>query len=107
MSNQKTAALSLPAPTEARPLTSGRRLAAWGVALVADLVQIVIVPLFGEGAASPTNTALDVVVALTMTWLVGFHWSFVPTILVESLPVVDLAPTWTGAVFLATRGKKA
>lgn len=105
MSDEQAVVPAPPAEVTQPLLSHRRRLAAWGLAALADLVQLVFVPLFGEGAASPVNEAVDVVVALGLTWLVGFHWSFLPTLLVESLPVVDLAPTWTGAVFLATRRK--
>ena len=44
-------------------------------------------------------------VCAVLTWLVGWHFSFLPSFAVKVLPVVDLAPTWTIAVFLATRQK--
>jgi hypothetical protein len=40
-----------------------------------------------------------------MTWLVGFHIAFIPTFAIETLPIIDLAPTWTIAVLIATRGR--
>ena len=64
-------------------------------------------PLFAAGAVSPWNDALDVLVAVVMIRLLGWHWTFLPTFLVEFFPVFDLAPTWTLAVFLATRKQKA
>jgi hypothetical protein len=103
----KPLAIAPPTAVEATSPTRTRRLAAWGVAGLADLVQLVFVPVFGEGAASPANDALDVGVGIVLTFLIGFHWSFVPSLIAESLPMVDLAPTWTAAVFLATRGKKS
>jgi hypothetical protein len=48
---------------------------------------------------------LDVVVGVAMIALVGWHWAFLPAFALEALPGVDLAPTWTIAVLLATRGK--
>lgn len=105
--NQMGTAPELTATThpleEATHLTRSRRTAAWAIALAADLAQIVLMPLFGGGATSPLNNALDVGVALALTYLVGFHWSFVPSLIAESLPLVDLAPTWTAAMFLASR----
>jgi len=38
-----------------------------------------------------------------LSWLVGFHWAFLPTFIAELLPFVDLVPSWTLAVWLATR----
>ena len=75
------------------------------IAALADAAQFFLFPLFGEGFASPLNVGLDLVLCLVMTRLVGFHWSFAPTFAAELVPVLDLAPTWTAAVLLATIGK--
>jgi len=83
----------------------GRIRLAWIVAAAADAIQIGGFPVFGEGFMSPLNDALDVVVAIALIYLVGWHIAFVPTIVVKALPFADLAPTWTLAVFIATRGK--
>jgi hypothetical protein len=32
------------------------------------------------------------------TWLLGFHLLFLPTFVLEILPVVDVIPTWTACV---------
>lgn len=72
------------------------------VALGADLLQIAVFPLFGEGFASPVNDALDLAVGIALIKLVGFHWSFLPAAAAEIVPGLDLAPTWTAAVLLAT-----
>ncbi len=80
--------------------------AAWVLAMAADFVQWVAFPFFFEGAASPFNDALDIGIAIAMVWLCGFHWSFVPTVLAELVPGVNLVPTWTAAVWLATREKR-
>lgn len=80
-----------------------RRRAAWGVAIAADFVQIVAFPFFWEGALSPIDDALDVLVAVALTALVGWHWSFLPSFLAKLTPALDLVPTWSAAMFLATR----
>ena len=80
---------------------------AWAIAITADFLQWVAFPLFAGGAVSPWNNVLDIAVAVMMIRLLGWHWSFLPTFAVELFPVVDLAPTWTLAVLLATRGKRA
>jgi hypothetical protein len=36
---------------------------------------------------------------------VGWHLAFLPSFVVKVLPVADLAPTWTIAIFFATRQK--
>ena len=87
------------------PLTPGRLWAARGLAMAADLVQIVVLPAFVEGAGSPFADVLDVVLAVLMTALVGWHWAFAPAFVAELVPFVDLAPTWTIAVWVATRGR--
>lgn len=83
----------------------GRVRAARILAIAADAIQLAGFPMFGEGFASPANDALDVVVAGALIWLVGFHWSFLPSFLIELVPGVDLVPSWTAAVLLATRGQ--
>lgn len=74
------------------------------IAMLADAVQIVVFPVFFEGFLSPANAALDVAVAIAMIVLVGWHIAFLPSFLVELVPLVDLVPTWTLAVMIATRG---
>lgn len=74
------------------------------IAMGADAVQFVVFPLFAEGLASPLNMITDVIVGAVMTLLVGFHIAFIPTFVIEMFPMIDLAPTWTIAVLLATRG---
>ena len=103
---------AIPSPP---PLAKVRRVPAdlarriWlarGIAVAADFIQIVGYPAFIEGVFSPFNDVLDVVVAVLMVWLLGWHIAFLPTIFIKSLPVVDVAPSWTLAVFLVTRGKQ-
>jgi len=82
-----------------------RVLAARTLAVVADAVQIGLLPLFIGGALSTVNDVVDVVVAVAMIALVGWHWAFLPAFLSEMVPVFDLVPTWTAAVFFATRAE--
>ena len=74
------------------------------LAMAADVAQIVVFPVFAGGALSPWDDGLDLVVATVLTRLLGWHWSFLPTFFAELLPGFDLVPTWTAAVFFATRG---
>jgi len=83
--------------------TRRRVIAARTIAVVADAVQLGLLPVFAEGAASVANDILDVVVAAVMVALVGWHLAFAPAFLAELIPIVDLAPTWTIAVLIATR----
>ena len=73
--------------------------AAWAVAIAADSIQIVALPLFAPGAFSPADTVIDVAAALTLSRLLGWHWAFLPTLIAELIPGFDLFPTWTAAVF--------
>ena len=84
-------------------LTPGRVRAARILGMAADFLQIGLLPLFSPGWLSPLNDALDVVIAIAMIALVGWHWSFLPAFLAELVPVFDLVPSWTAAVFIATR----
>jgi hypothetical protein len=85
-------------------LTPARIRAARAVAMLADLAQIVVFPAFAEGALSPADDVLDVVVAAVLSALVGWHWAFVPSFLSELIPMWNLVPTWTAAVWYVTSG---
>jgi hypothetical protein len=95
-----------PAATDAAEERSRRRVwLARGLAAAADALQLFLFPLFGEGFASPAEVALDAAMALTLTKLVGFHWSYLPSAALELVPGADLAPTWTAAAWVATGSK--
>ena len=81
-----------------------RVLAARIIAVVADAVQLGLMPLFAGGAPAAFDAVLDIAVGAAMVALVGWHWAFLPAFALELLPGLDLAPTWTFAVFLVTRG---
>src|SRR5258706_921421 len=91
-------------PRESRAMTPGNVRAARLLAIGADVAQIVVFPLFAGGALAPWDDGLDLVVAAVLTRLLGWHWAFLPTFFAELLPGFDLVPTWTAAVFFATRG---
>ena len=73
------------------------------IAVMADLLQLALFPLFAEGFLSPLSDVVDVLVAIVLVVLVGWHWAFLPTFLIKEVPMLDLAPTWTIAVMIATR----
>jgi hypothetical protein len=80
-------------------ISAGPRLrAAFALAIVADLVQMLVFPLFVEGAVSPVDDILDVSMAGILAWLLGWHWEFLPSFAVKLVPGVDLVPLWTLAV---------
>ncbi len=73
------------------------------VAVAVDLAQFALLP----AELTPLNNAVDVLTAVAMVSLVGWHWAFLPTFLAELVPFVDLVPSWTLAVMFATRGTGA
>ena len=92
-----------PAYSRRMPVTGRRVWAARGLAVLADLIQIGFAPLFLEGGLSVFDAALDLLMAAILTRLVGWHWAFLPGFLAVLVPGFDLVPSWTLAVFLATR----
>ena len=77
-----------------------------GVALAADAVQIGLFPLFAGGAAEGADLALEAVTGLLLCWICGFHVAFLPTVVGEALPLVDLFPSWTLATLFVTRNRE-
>lgn len=71
--------------------------------MLADVIQIGLAPLFFEGGLSIFDVVLDVSMAGILTWLVGWHWAFLPAFIAEFTPGLDLVPSWTLAVLVATR----
>ncbi|MBA3938250.1 MAG: hypothetical protein H0X38_12370 [Planctomycetes bacterium] len=68
------------------------------IAVAADAVQWLVLPLFAEGGFSPADAGLDAAAFAVLTGLLGFSPLLLPTVVVELLPVADLAPAWTVAV---------
>ena len=75
-----------------------RYRAALILAIAADAIQIVIFPLFVEGAISPLDDILDFTTAVVLVRLLGWHWEFLPSLIAELVPGADLIPFWTLAV---------
>ena len=72
-------------------------MAAIAFAVVIDVIQLVTAPVIWLGEV------LDIFAMIVTMRLLGFHWLLLPTIFLESVPVVHALPTWTGCVFLVTR----
>lgn len=76
---------------------------AWAVALLVDALQMGL----GAGTLGLSTWLLDKpldLLAMGVLWaLLGWHWVFLPTFLTELLPWVDLAPTWSLAVWIVGR----
>jgi len=80
--------------------------AAMVLAVIADALQIIVFPLFIEGALSPADDVLDFAVAAAMVHLLGWQWEFLPSFLAKLVPGVDLVPFWTMAVANVYRKSK-
>jgi hypothetical protein len=79
-------------------LPGSRFRAAMMLAIIADALQIVVFPLFVEGALSPADDILDFGIAAVLVRLLGWHWEFLPSFFAKLVPGVDLVPFWTMAV---------
>lgn len=91
-----------PSVTEQPPLTPSHIRTAYAVAVATDALQLMLGP-FGWAFA---DEILDIVAALVMWRLLGFHLLLLPTFVIEFLPVTDLLPTWTGCVALVVASRK-
>ena len=86
------------------PITNFR--AAMIIAIIADALQIILLPLFVEGAVSPADDILDLGVGAALVYLLGWNWEFLPSFLAKLVPGVDLVPFWTLAVANVYRRSK-
>ena len=75
-------------------LTPPRIWPAFAVAIAADGFQLLLGPL----GWTFFDEITDVVTTIVVSLLLGFHPLFLPTFVVEIIPVVDMLPTWTGCV---------
>jgi hypothetical protein len=76
------------------------------LAIIADAFQIIVFPLFVEGALSPADDVLDFGMGAVLVQLLGWHWEFLPSFLAKLVPGVDLVPFWTMAVANVYRKSK-
>jgi hypothetical protein len=80
--------------------------AAMILAILADAVQVIFLPLFVAGAESPADDILDCGIAVALFSMLGWHWEFLPSLLGKLVPGVDLVPFWTLAVANVYRKSK-
>ena len=76
------------------------------LAVLADALQVLFLPLVVEGIESPAEDALDLGVGVALVGLLGWHWEFLPSALAKLVPGVDLVPFWTIAVANVYRKSK-
>lgn len=90
-----------------RTLTRRRVQLAFATGIVADILQLPVnlsffsiglATVFGEVPLEAIDTGIDVVAGLIINGLLGFHWALLPTFLIELVPGLDAAPTWTACV---------
>jgi hypothetical protein len=65
---------------------------AFAVAVVTDAAQLLLGPLGWVFV----DEALDVIAMVLTCAALGFHMLFLPTFIIELIPVADMLPTWTG-----------
>lgn len=71
---------------------------ALGLAIAADVLQLIGFPFFVEGAASPVDDLVDLCMAGALSLLLGWHWEFLPSFAAKLVPGVDMVPLWSLAV---------
>ena len=76
------------------------------LAVVADILQFAVIPFVIEGAASPPDDIIDLFVGGLLTWLLGWHWEFLPSFAAKLIPGVEFVPLWTLAVANVYRKSK-
>ncbi len=69
-------------------------MVAFGVAITADVLQLVLGPF---GWFWP-DEMIDVLATVATTLAIGVHPLLLPTFVAEFLPIVDMLPTWTACV---------
>ncbi|HEY3400643.1 MAG TPA: hypothetical protein VGK03_08430 [Geothrix sp.] len=86
-----------------QPLSRTRIRVAWAIALAVDAIQV---PADLSGPLGWfLGAGLDLITMIIMWAMLGFHWAFLPSFVTEAIPYLNLAPLWTLAVALATRGR--
>jgi hypothetical protein len=100
-----------------RPVTPRRIKLAFAVGIAADIIQLPVnLSFFSVGLATivgdvpleALDALIDVITALVVNRLLGFHWALLPTFVLELIPGLDAAPTWTACVaYVALRRTRA
>jgi hypothetical protein len=81
-------------------ITPRRKKVALAIAALADAIQLGFFPVFGEGALSLPDDALDALVALLLLVTLGWRWRLLAALAVELVPGVAVFPTWTAFVLM-------
>jgi len=86
-------------------LTATRVTLALAVALAADAVQVLLLPLGPVGFV--TDEVIDVIAMVITCWLLGFHVLLLPTFVIEFIPGVGVLPTWSACVIAVVAMRRA
>jgi hypothetical protein len=78
--------------------TRRQKRLALAIAVAGDLAQLALAPLFAEGALSPLDDVLDVIVAGLLLLTLGRSWRVALGLALELVPGVALFPTWTALI---------
>jgi len=103
--------------TTSMPISKAKVAAAFITAIAADILQIpVVLAMFAATATvvgaiadvplETLDTAIDVVTACVVNSLLGFHWTLLPSFVLELVPGLDAAPIWTLCVANVYRLRK-
>ena len=84
--------------------TTTRHRLAWAVALGVDALQVGLIPVTAS-LSTWINAPLDLATMAVLWMLTGWHLAYLPTLALELLPWVEAVPSWTLAVWMATRPK--
>lgn len=81
---------------------------AFVVALLADALQLgtTLVTLGADQGAIPVQLVFSAIVSLALAGLLGPDKRLLPAALIEFLPFVNVAPSFTVAVWVVTRSRK-
>lgn len=80
-----------------------RHRLAWAIALGVDALQLGLIPITGS-LSTWLNAPLDLATMAILWTLTGWHLAYLPSLALELLPWVEVVPSWTLAVWMATRG---
>ena len=84
--------LRIPIRFQAPVLTRWRILLALGAAILGDGIQLGFLGMIG------IDEVIDVILMVVISLLLGFHPLFLPTFVIEFIPILGAVPTWTGCV---------
>lgn len=77
-----------------RTIANWRFILAFVVAVLADVI------LTAFALIEPLEIVADTMVALILCSILGFNWVYVPALLIEAVPALNIFPTWTLAVLV-------